>query len=225
MAWRSSGGSNEDLVQNLCRNGLIKTKKVADAMASVDRICYCGGAPAQLAYRDNPMSIGYNATISAPHMHAWCLELMDIKEGQCVLDVGSGSGYLTACMAQLVGPQGKAYGVEHVKELVEFSKNNIAKDRPDLKNWSIETADGRLGLPKSGPFNAIHVGAAAGKIPMELLKQLADNGRLVIPVGLDGGTQYLYIITREGNNFRQQKVTGVRYVPLCDLKSQVEVSE
>lgn len=100
-------------------------------MFKVDRAHYC---PSKYPYMDDPYSIGYGATISAPHMHALALEVLNDKlvDGAKVLDVGSGSGYLTVCMAHLVGPRGTVYGIDHIKQLVELSKENITKDCPEL---------------------------------------------------------------------------------------------
>lgn len=100
-------------------------------MLKVDRSYYC---PSRSPYQDSPYSIGYGATISAPHMHAYALEALKDKlvEGAQVLDVGSGSGYLTACMAHMVGPGGVVYGVDHIKELVSQSEENIRSDCPEL---------------------------------------------------------------------------------------------
>ena len=100
-------------------------------MLKVDRSHYC---PSQNPYMDAPYSIGYGATISAPHMHAYALETLRdrLVDGAKVLDVGSGSGYLTACMTHMVGPQGIVLGVEHIKELVTQSEANIRRDNPEL---------------------------------------------------------------------------------------------
>lgn len=100
-------------------------------MLQVDRAHYCS---ARDPYLDSPHVIGYGATISAPHMHAYALEVLADKlvEGAKVLDVGSGSGYLTACMAHMTGPRGVVYGVDHIKELVKLSEENIKRDCEDL---------------------------------------------------------------------------------------------
>uniref|UniRef100_A0A7S3YGR9 protein-L-isoaspartate(D-aspartate) O-methyltransferase n=4 Tax=Lotharella globosa TaxID=91324 RepID=A0A7S3YGR9_9EUKA len=157
-------------------------------------------------------------------MHAWCLELMELKSGNRVLDVGSGSGYLTACMAHIVGQEGHVYGVEHVPDLVKRSRSNIAIDRPDLKNWTIVEGDGRNGVSDYAPYDAIHVGAAASEVPRELLLQLhPDGGRLIIPVGKT--EQALYMFVRNHENVQQHRITGVRYVPLTDLKSQLKITD
>ena len=102
-------------------------------MVAVDRGNYCRTDP----YRDKPQGIGYNVTLSAPHMHAHALELLKdhLKPGMNALDVGSGSGYLTACMALMVGEDGKVIGVDHIKELVDWSGDNIIKDKLGL-SWA-----------------------------------------------------------------------------------------
>lgn len=200
---------------------IIQSKSVADAMRKVDRKEYCGGAW-RSAYDDKPLSIGFNATISAPHMHAYCLDYMSLELGMRVLDVGSGSGYLTACMSLLVGENGAAFGVEHIKDLATFSRQNISRDQPDLKNWEVINSDGRLGLKSEAPFDAIHVGAAASEVPDSLLRQLKIGGVLVIPVGQPSGNQSLYVIKREAKDiFTRKDKGGVRYVPLTDAKSQL----
>lgn len=125
MAWRSHGSSNADLVTNLRRNGIISDPRVVNAMLAVDRVHFCSRDP----YSDSPQSIGYAVSISAPHMHGYALQHLrnQLKEGAKALDVGSGSGYLTACMAMMVGEKGQVIGVEHIPDLVDMSKRNIAK--------------------------------------------------------------------------------------------------
>lgn len=132
MAWRSHGTSNENLISNLRRNNIISDERVTRAMVSVDRGDYCEYSP----YQDAPQSIGYGVTISAPHMHGYALEHLkeNLREGSVALDVGSGSGYLTTCMAIMVGPTGRVIGIEHMPQLVEQSKRNIAKGNSDLIN-------------------------------------------------------------------------------------------
>lgn len=211
-------------MQHLQTYGIIKSKKVAQAMETIDRGLFVpeGTTP----YVDSPMQIGYNATISAPHMHAMCLELLEnyLKPGMYVLDVGSGTGYLTACFAFMVGAQGRTVGVEHIPELVDFSIKNIKKSAaaPLLKegSLSIHVTDGREGWPEFAPYDAIHVGAAAPEIPPALIEQLKPGGRLVIPVGkicqdlkvVDKNTDGTLIIQSE---------TSVRYVPLTSREAQL----
>ncbi|GLD49726.1 protein-L-isoaspartate(D-aspartate) O-methyltransferase isoform X1 [Lates japonicus] len=111
-------------------NGIIKSDKVYEVMLATDRAHFSRCNP----YMDSPQSIGYQATISAPHMHAYALELLhdQLYDGAKALDVGSGSGILSVCFARMVGPKGKVIGIDHIKELVDDSINNVKKDDPSL---------------------------------------------------------------------------------------------
>ncbi|KAH0469431.1 hypothetical protein IEQ34_000989 [Dendrobium chrysotoxum] len=183
---RGSVDKNKRMVESLQRYGIIKSKKVAEVMEQIDRGLFVQSDTP--AYIDSPMQIGYNATISAPHMHATCLELLKehLQPGMRALDVGSGTGYLTACFAIMVGPQGCAVGVEHIPELASFSIKNIKKSSASSLlegSLSVHVTDGRLGWAELAPYDAIHVGAAAPEIPNALIQQLKPGGRMVIPVG------------------------------------------
>lgn len=225
MAWRCSALTNEGLVDNLARQGIIQSKRVLDAMKVVDRAKYmedAGHLEPQIAYMDSPQSIGHQQTISAPHMHAYALELADVAlqgiENPRVLDVGAGSGYLTACLGRMVEERGgKVHGIERVPELVQMASQNIAKADRDLIEKgvvSVQCADGWQGLPNEGPFHFIHVGAAAKEPPQALMDQLANGGRLILPVGPYLGAQTLLEIQRTDQTFTQRKLMGVSYVPL-----------
>ncbi|XP_078798728.1 protein-L-isoaspartate(D-aspartate) O-methyltransferase isoform X3 [Oryzias latipes] len=130
MAWKSGGASHAELVTNLRKNGIIKSDRVYEAMLATDRAHFSRCNP----YMDSPQSIGFQATISAPHMHAYALELLhdQLYEGAKALDVGSGSGILSVCFARMVGPKGKVIGIDHIKELVDDSINNVKKDDSSL---------------------------------------------------------------------------------------------
>ncbi len=141
-----------------------------------------------------------------------------LKEGNKALDVGSGSGYLTACFAALGA---EAYGVEHIMELVDKSVSNVKAGNPSL-SIHFKVGDGRKGWHEQSPFHCIHVGAAAPNTPTELIEQLAEGGRLVIPVGEDGADQYLMVYDKEpGGKVKAERVMGVRYVPLTSVEKQV----
>lgn len=223
MAWRSTGSSNSELIDNLQRHGMFSDERVKNAMLSVDRGDFAPRTP----YGDHPVSIGYSATISAPHMHASALERLKdhLKEGDRALDVGSGSGYLTACMALMVGKTGKVIGVEHIDELVELSKENVNKHHEDLlTSGRIEffAGDGRQGYKPAAPYKAIHVGAAAPKIPPALLEQLAPGGRMLIPVGGQyGGQEFVQVDKDTNGEIKRTNLMGVIYVPLTDKEKQV----
>lgn len=171
------------------------------------------------AYNDAPQVIGYRATISAPHMHSYCLSLLadHAKPGASVLDVGSGSGYLTAVFGLMVGETGRVVGVEHIPELVERSiaaiKKTPAGSLMDHGKIVVRVADGKLGNAEGAPYDCIHVGAAAAELPEALVQQLKPGGRMVIPVGTDN--QNLVIIDKlpDGTVEKTRKMV-VRYVPL-----------
>ncbi|XP_011005608.1 PREDICTED: protein-L-isoaspartate O-methyltransferase 1 isoform X2 [Populus euphratica] len=220
----SSINKNKAMVEHLQHYGVISSKKVSEVMETIDRALFVpDGTP---AYVDSPMAIGYNATISAPHMHATCLQLLEenLKPGMHALDVGSGTGYLTACLALMVGPQGRAVGVEHIPELANSSLKNIEKSAaaPLLKegSLSIHVGDGREGWPEFAPYDAIHVGAAAPEIPQPLLDQLKPGGRMVIPVG--NIFQDLKVVDKkEDGSISVRSETSVRYVPLTSRDAQL----
>jgi len=207
----------------MAKNGIFHSERVAKAMTNVDRANYVSNTAD--AYEDSPQAIGHGATISAPHMHAYAAEhlLPFLHPGAKVLDVGSGSGYLTAVFHQLVGPTGKVVGIDHISELVDWSISNLKKDGLDeaLEKKEIEmvVGDGRKGYPSGGPYDAIHVGAAAPSLPSELVDQLASPGRMFIPVGTF--MQYIEQVDKdEHGKVTSKRVMGVSYVPLTDKSRQ-----
>ncbi|MCJ1432607.1 hypothetical protein MMC27_001964 [Xylographa pallens] len=223
MAWRSSGTSNAALIANLAENGLIKSDRVRKAMLNVDRAHY---AP-ELPYQDSPQSIGMSATISAPHMHASASEslLPFLHPDSKVLDVGSGSGYLTHVLANLIEPDGKVIGVDHIQGLVDLANRNMGKGAEGkelLTSGRVQfiKADGRKGWPEGGPYDAIHVGAAAIEAHGSLVEQLKAPGRMFIPVG-DRFSQYIWVIDRKDDgSIEKRKSYGVMYVPLTDAPKE-----
>ncbi|CAF0855681.1 unnamed protein product [Adineta steineri] len=222
-AWHSSGSTHQELIENLYKNGLITDERIKNAMLQVDRADLTNDKFD--AYSDRPQSIGYAVTISAPHMHSFGLEILKdkLQPGAKVLDVGSGSGYLTACMAHLVRPGGKAIGIEHIQGLVDKSIININKHNKNLmdeNNLEIHKGDGRQGYISEAPYDAIHVGAAASGTPYELIRQLKVGGRLVAPVGNSFGQEMITYDKKSDGTYYEQRHMAVMYVPLTDEKSQ-----
>jgi protein-L-isoaspartate(D-aspartate) O-methyltransferase len=220
MAWRSSGSSNEGLINNLVNNGLITSERVKEAMFAVDRADYSPRS----AYDDSPQTIGFSATISAPHMHASACEslLAFLGQGARVLDIGSGSGYLTHVLANLVAPDGIVIGVDHIQGLVDMATNNMKKSKGgqtllESKRVQFIKADGRLGYREGGPYDAIHVGAAAVSLHQSLVDQLKCPGRMFIPIGSDRYMQHIWVIDKkEDGTVEKAKTYSVSYVPLTD---------
>ena len=223
MFFSSSYDSMEKLCNHLKLSGYIKSEKVHKALMSVDRADFSPNSP----YDDSPRPIGYNVTISAPHMHAYCLEILKdhLKVGGKALDVGFGSGYLTVAMSKMMEDKGTSVGIEHIQELCDFASKNISKHHKDLldsKKIILVHGDGRKGCAQYGPYDCIHVGAAAAELPQALIDQLANGGRLVIPVGPQGGSQYINIVDKDMNgNISIKKTLGVSYVPLTSEKKQL----
>lgn len=212
------------LIGSLQGAGILKTDRIAGVMQLVDRSHY---VPRSFpSYADCPQPIGDGQTISAPHMHAQALELLSpfLHEGSSALDVGCGSGYLTACMGYLVKPGGNVIGLENREPLVELSNSNVAKANPDLLSSGI--VHFRFGNAWTGEgfsneqngiemFDAIHVGAAAERMPDTLLRSLKRPGRMVIPVGPQWGSQVFVVVDKDKNGaLTQREILSVMYVPL-----------
>ncbi|MGF1756366.1 protein-L-isoaspartate(D-aspartate) O-methyltransferase [Photobacterium sagamiensis] len=194
------------LVALLRRQG-IQNEQVLNAIEAVPRELFVDEAFSHKAYENNALPIGSGQTISQPYIVAIMTELLDLSPNSSVLEIGTGSGYQTAVLAHLVN---HVYSVERIKALQWQAKRRLKQ--LDLHNISTKHGDGWLGWHNKGPFDAIIVTAAAETIPAELLEQLADGGRLVIPVGDE--YQVLKQITRTGDTFSCLDIEAVRFVPL-----------
>ena len=215
MAWRCSGSSNGELVSNLAKSGLVTQKLAIAAMEAVDRGLFVLPQYQSSAYDDRPLPIGYDVTISAPHMHAMMLDLMapHLGPGTAALDVGSGSGYIVACMAKM---EASAYGIEHIKPLIPRSIEAVKKAIGDAK-FEIKLGDGRLGWPEHAPYDVIHVGAAAQPEVVDvLMKQLKPSGVLIIPVDLHGGQSLFEYSFDESGKKVKRHICDVAFVPLTN---------
>jgi protein-L-isoaspartate(D-aspartate) O-methyltransferase len=156
-------------------------------------------------------------------MHASACEtlLTYLVPGSHVLDIGSGSGYLTAVLANLIGPSGTVIGIDHIQPLVDMGRKNMGKSENgrrmlDSGQVNFVTGDGRKGWKEGAPYDAIHVGAAAAEHHEEITRQLKAPGRLFVPVA-EGRLQHIYVIEKMGDgSIERKKLYGVQYVPLTD---------
>ncbi|MCB5359665.1 protein-L-isoaspartate O-methyltransferase [Vibrio lentus] len=196
----------ERLVTFLIENG-IQDQKVLDAIYQLPRESFLSQAMYHQAYDNNALPIGQGQTISQPYIVAKMTELLELQQNSRVLEIGTGSGYQTAVLAQLVD---HVYSVERIKSLQWDAKRRLKQ--LDFYNISTKHGDGWQGWAAKAPFDAIIVTAAAESIPQALLQQLKDGGRLLIPVGDD--EQQLLKIVRHGDEFLSSVIEMVRFVPL-----------
>ena len=171
----------KNLVNNLETHGYIKKTNIKNAFLDVKREIFVPNAMKNFAYFDNPLSIGKGQTVSAPHMVAIMCEALDIKKGQKILEIGSGSGYHAAIVSKIIGDKGHLYSIERFNSLAAKAKNNLKI--AGIKNVTIIVGDGSEGYSSLAPYKRIYVTCAAPKIPQPLLDQLNDPGKLLVPVG------------------------------------------
>ena len=215
--------SMQDLCSELIFEKWIVSEKVREVMLHVDRKDFAPTNP----YQNFPQQIGCNVVISAPLLHAYCLEYLKdfLKEGNTVLDVGFGSGYLTVAMSKMMNDKGCVVGIEHMKELYDLGKENISKNHKDLidnKKIELILGDGRQGYKAKAPYKCIHVGAGSEQIPTELFNQLEIGGRLLIPLG-PSGNQYIHFIDKTSETtYNDIKGWSVCYVPLTSRQKQIQ---
>ena len=200
----------KELVKQLKREGRIKTIEVEKAFLETQRELFVPEPLKKLSYVDTPLEIGNGQTISAPHMVAIMCEGLDIKKGQKILEIGAGSGYHAAIISKLVGKEGHAYTIERLPSLVEKAKNNL--ENAGITNVTIVNGDGSLGLQKYAPYERIYVTCASPDIPPPLIKQLKDQGKLMIPVGKM--ICNLELVEKIGDEIVTMGLGGCAFVPL-----------
>jgi protein-L-isoaspartate(D-aspartate) O-methyltransferase len=188
--------------------------RVRAALARVERHRLVPAGQQPLAYRNHPLPIGQGQTISQPYIVALSTDLIEPQPRHVVLEVGTGSGYQAAVLAEIVQ---KVYSIEILESLAVSARNSL-KDL-QYQNIEIKVGDGYMGWPERAPFDAIVVTAAAPKVPEALVAQLRPGGKMVIPVGAAGGTQELLLITKGADGKSSQKrILPVRFVPLLPGK-------
>ena len=207
------------LVEHLKKRAILTKPSVINAMLKVPRHKFLPKGALESAYIDSPLSIGMGQTISAPHMNAMMCELLDLSEGDKVLEIGTGSGYHAALCAELVAPKhstnpGHVYTIERHQELASEAEEHLI-NTGYRDAVTVIRGDGTLGYPEKAPYDKILVTASSPKkVPPPLKEQLKDNGILCIPAGTKEWGQDLFIISKIGKKFEFKKITGVRFVPL-----------
>ncbi|MDK2824937.1 protein-L-isoaspartate(D-aspartate) O-methyltransferase [Methanolobus vulcani] len=187
------------------------SERTLKAMNKVPRHLFVPSIQIANAYVDHPLPIGYAQTISAPHMVAMMCDLLDLHEGLKLLEIGAGSGYNAAVMAEIMGKKGEIYSIERLEKLAVFARDNLKK--AGYSNVEIINGDGSLGLPEHAPYDRICVTASAPCTPVPLVEQLKPGGIMVIPEGKSYQRLYLIKKDMDGNIIKEDR-GGVIFVPL-----------
>jgi protein-L-isoaspartate(D-aspartate) O-methyltransferase len=188
----------------------ISNVSVLKAMATVPRHLFVAQDLRDMAYRDSPLPIGHGQTISQPYIVALMSQLLDVQPGQRVLEIGTGSGYQAAVLAEMGV---SVFTIEIVPELGRQAINVL--DALGFKNIQVKIGDGYQGWPEHAPFDAIIVTCAPTNVPEPLKAQLAEGGRMVIPSG-EKYNQQLFLLTKQTGKIKQEKIVDVRFVPMVD---------
>jgi len=188
----------------------LTDQTVLKAMARVPRHLFVPEMYRKYSYQDSPLGIGYGQTISQPYIVAEMTRLLNLTADSKVLEIGTGSGYQAAVLAEI---SNRVYSIEIVAPLLEQARKNLAA--AGYTGIRLRHGDGYYGWPEAAPFSAIIVTCAAGQVPPPLLEQLARGGRMVIPVGKRYGTQYLILVTKDADGtIASRNILPVRFVPL-----------
>jgi len=197
------------MVWNQIRARGVSDEAVLAAMEKVPRHEFVPANYLEQAYADHPLPIGYGQTISQPFIVAWMTELLELESGDKVLEIGTGSSYQAAILAELTD---EVYTVEIIEELEKSAEERLKG--LGYTKVKVKHADGYYGWEEYAPYDAIIVTCAPDHIPQPLIQQLKDGGRLVIPVGPPGGYQSLWLIKKQGDQVLAKNLGGVRFVPL-----------
>ena len=211
------------MVEELKALGYIVSKEVEEAMLAIPREVFVPEDQRPFAYEDRPLPIGFGQTISAPSVVARMTELLQVRKGQKVLEVGTGSGYQASILAWLVGEKGHVWTIERIPELAARAKGAIESiglgDRV-----TVIVGDGSLGYPEAAPYDRVIVTAAAPRPPHSLLSQLSVNGRMVIPIG-GRSSQVLTVFEKKGpDSYEEFYDLEVLFVPLVGAEGWPEGS-
>jgi protein-L-isoaspartate(D-aspartate) O-methyltransferase len=201
--------SRDEMVERDLSGRGIKNQRVLEAMRLVPRHRFVPEEQRPAAYQDRPLPIGAGQTISQPYVVALMSELLDLKGGEKVLEIGAGSGYQAAVLSRLAE---EIYTIEIIPSLAARAQETLT--RLDYRNISVKTGDGFFGWEEKSPFDAILITAAAENIPEPLWRQLREGGRLVMPLGEPQRNQQLIRVRKVGGKQQIENVTAVVFVPM-----------
>jgi protein-L-isoaspartate(D-aspartate) O-methyltransferase len=203
------------MVEQQIRQREVTDARVLAAMETIPRERFVPPAARSQAYDDVPLAIGFGQTISQPYIVAYMSEVLDVRDSHRVLEIGTGSAYQTAVLARLAR---EVWTIEIVPELAAAATTLLRE--LGLGNVHLRLGDGRSGWPDQAPFDRIMVTAAPDEIPAALIEQLAVGGRLVIPVGSQGGPQWMMVVDKTGSGVVQKRTIPVQFVPLTRDRQQ-----
>ncbi len=206
--------TNIELIQHLINKGILKSQKNINALRRIDRKDFVIDSEKENAYTDYPLPIHCGQTITKPSQMAFILEFLDIQIGEKVLEVGSGSGWGTALLAELVGKTGQIWAVEIIQRLVEFGIENLRKY--NFTQINLTKAGLEYGLPEHAPYDKIIVSASGNKIKQAFLQQLKIGGRMTIPI-----KDKLVLLTKKSEDeYKTEIFRGFVFVPLIKPSAQ-----
>lgn len=199
------------MIESQLKKRGIADEQVLQAMGNVPRHLFVAPGHEEQAYTDRPLPIGHDQTISQPYIVAFMTEALQIRKGDKILEIGSGSGYQAAVLAEMGA---EVFTIELIPELAEMANRNLLK--AGYESVHVKQGNGYLGWPEEAPFDGIIVTAAPEKVPQALLDQLKMGATLIIPVGPAGAIQYLQKIVKRRRGTSVTELTPVRFVPMVD---------
>jgi protein-L-isoaspartate(D-aspartate) O-methyltransferase len=210
MIWESppnDARKRGEMVKSQIERRGVRDARVLEAMRKVPRELFVERSAAEYAFHDGPLAIGYGQTISQPYIVAYMTEMLEVRSTDRVLEIGTGSGYQTAVLAELAA---EVYTIEIV-EALSLRAQELLRSQ-GYSNIRFRAGDGSDGWPDEAPFDAVMVTAAPDKAPERIIAQLAEGGRMIVPVG--SYEQYLELITRMSGKVERRALIGVRFVPM-----------
>jgi protein-L-isoaspartate(D-aspartate) O-methyltransferase len=219
-----SSEQNQKLFRKLSERLGDNNEFATNILMSIDRKDFCHSDP----YIDSPGIIGWNTTVSAPHMHFMtmtylCKNSQNFKPGAKGIDIGTGTGFIALAFLKMLGPKSRVIALDHIEEIVNFAKSNIGKNHSAyLERIDFVTKNGINGYAEGGPYDVIHLGAAVEQITPELLAQLNPGGLLWAPVGPKGASKTIHLIIKDkDSSILTQKLMAVNYAEMTSVENQL----